>query len=254
MTTVGDPHAGQEPSLYGQEPHPATSQEAAPGLVDQFVGLLTEPVALFQRLNRTPVFWAALTVILVTALASTLIWGFKVDVEAMIRPALEKNPALTADQIDAAISMQGKFIVPFSVIGALFATVFFTTLFALINWGLACAFPEGERPTFKHAMSAVAVPGLLGALRNVLVMVMCILRPVGGLTPDKLVPTNPGFFVHVANPKLQALLTSLDLLTLASLVLGFLAMRHVLRGRPVAAWISTGLGLLAVLASVAFAK
>jgi len=254
MTIVGDPHAGQEPSLYGQEPLPTSSQEAAPGLVDQFVGLLTEPVALFRRLNRTPVFWGALLVLTVTAVASTLIWGLKVDVDAMLRPALEKNPALSADQIDSAISIQGKFMFPFSVVGALLGTPIAIAFFALINWGLACLFPEGERPTYKQAMSAVAVTGLLGALRNVLVMVMCLLRPVGGATPEKLVPTNPGFFVHVANPKLQALLTSLDLLTIGSLVLGFLAMRHVLRGRAVAAWISTTLGILAALVAVAFAK
>lgn len=254
MAIVGDPQAGQEPSLYGQEPLQQAPQEPAPGLVDQFVGVLTEPVALFQRLNRTPVFWGALLLITVTAVAATVIWGLKVDVDAMMRPALERNPALNADQIDSAISMQGKFILPFGVLGALLGTPIAIAFFALINWGLACLFPEGERPTYKHAMSAVAVTGLLGVLRNVLVMVMCVLRPVGGATPEKLVPTNPGFFIHVANPKLQALLTSLDLLTIGSLVLGFLAMRHVLRGRSVAAWISTALGILATLVAVAFAK
>jgi len=46
-------------SLYGHEPPPLPLK--APHLWEQIVGIFTEPVALFKRLETTPVWGGALT-------------------------------------------------------------------------------------------------------------------------------------------------------------------------------------------------
>ena len=85
------------PSLYGQEPSPSPAPAKAPGLVDQILGVFTEPTALFKRLNLAPSWAMAATASAVMAVVLTLVWGFKVDVDAMLRPILEANPKITAN-------------------------------------------------------------------------------------------------------------------------------------------------------------
>jgi hypothetical protein len=62
-----------------------------------------------------------------------------------------------------------------------------------------------------------------------LIAVICLVKPIGGLTPEKIAPTSLGFFIHPESVKLHALLYSLDLFYLAEIVLSFLAMRYLLR-------------------------
>lgn len=62
-----------------------------------------------------------------------------------------------------------------------------------------------------------------------LMALICVLRPIGGLTPDKITPTSLGYFVHPENLKLQALFYALDAFYLAEAVLVYLALRHLVR-------------------------
>ena len=62
-----------------------------------------------------------------------------------------------------------------------------------------------------------------------LLSIICLLRPIGGLTPDKIAPTSLGYFLHVESLKLQALFYCVDLFYLAEALLSYIALRHLVR-------------------------
>lgn len=232
----------QPSSLYGHEPEAPRPQ--APGLVDQIVGVFTAPVELFQRLNKAPSWGWALGALLVASLALVVIWGLKVDVDEMLRPMLERNPQIQSAQIDMVIEMQKKFILPFGVLGALFGTPAIMALVGLFYWLMGKALPEGEAPSYPQALSAAVVPGLVKLPHLLLVAVICLVRPIGGLTPDKIAPTSLGYFLHVESLRIQALLFALDVFYLAEAVLAYLALRYLVRMKTAGALICVLLPLV----------
>jgi len=233
----------QPASLYGNQPEPPKAE--APSLMDQIVGVFTSPVELFQRLNKAPSWGWALGVLIVGALVITVIWGLKVDVDEMLRPILERNPQVQAAQIDMIIDMQKKFILPFSLLGALFGTAAAMALVALFYWLIGKALPEAEAPSYPQAFSAAVVPSLVKLPHMLLIIVICLVKPIGGLTPDKIAPTSMGYFLHVESIKLQAFFYTMDLFYFAEAVLTYLALRHLVRMKTVGA-------LLCVLLPMAF--
>jgi hypothetical protein len=225
----------QPTSLYGDQPE--RPKPKAPGLLDQLVGVFTSPVDLFQRLNKAPSWGWALGAIIVGSLIITVIWGLKVDVDEMLRPILERNPQLQSSQIDMAIEMQKKFILPFSILAALFGPACVMALVGLFYWLIGKGLSEAEAPSYPQALSAAIVPSLVKLPFILLVAIICLMRPIGGLTPDKIAPTSLGFFLHVDSLKLQALYYSLDLFFLAEAVLAYLALRYLMRLKPLGALI-----------------
>ena len=214
-------------SLYGDQPEPPKPR--APSLADQILGVFTNPVELFQRLNKAPSWGWALGVILVAALILTVLWGLKVDVDEMLRPALEKNPQIASSQIDLIVGFYKKFIVPLSAFTTLFFTAIFTFLMAFFYWLVGKNTAENEPPSYRHALSAVAVPSLVRLPSMLLVGLICLAGTIGGLTPEKIAPTSVGYFVQVESVKVHALLYSLDLFFIAEAVLLFLAARYTMR-------------------------
>lgn len=225
----------QSPSLYGSQPEAPRPQ--APGLLDQILGVFTNPVELFQRLNKAPSWGWALGLIVACALVLTVIWGLKVDVDEMLRPILERNPDVPSGQVDLIIGMQKKFILPFGILGALFGTAAAMAIVALFYWLIGKALPEAEAPTYSQALSAAVVPSLVKLPHMLLIAIICLVRPVGGLTPDKIAPTSLGYFLQVESLKLQAFLYTLDLFYLAEAVLAYLALRYLVRMKTVGALI-----------------
>jgi len=234
------------PNLYGEAPVPEAKPKA-PGLLDQIVGVFTEPVALFQKLRVAPSWaWAAGATAFMAILV-TVVWGLKVDADAMIRPVLEANPKVDPAQYDMIIGMQKKFIVPFGILGSLFGVPIVVAIVAFIYWLVGKATAEGEPPSYLQAMSAAAVPGLVMLPHSLAILAMCFAREVGGLTPDKLSPTSLGYFLHPENAKLWTLLNFADPFVIASWVMTWLATRHLLGLKASGATIAT---LLVALAGV----
>ncbi|GLH73784.1 hypothetical protein GETHLI_22860 [Geothrix limicola] len=236
----------QPTSLYGEQPE--TPRPPAPGLMDQIVGVFTDPVALFKKLNQAPSWAWALGLLIVGGLIITVIWGLKVDVDEMLRPILERNPQVQASQIDMIIEMQKKFILPFGILGVLFGIPAVTALVALFYWLIGKAMPEEAAPSYLQAFSAAVVPSLVKLPHMILLIVICLMRPIGGLTPDKIAPTSLGYFIHVESLKLQAAFYSLDLFSIAEVVLAYFALRHLVRmksaGALIGALVPFALGIL----------
>jgi uncharacterized protein YneF (UPF0154 family) len=214
-------------SLYGDQPE--APQPKSPGLVDQILGVLTNPVELFQRLAKAPSWGWALGAVIVAALLLTVIWGLKVDVEEMLRPTLEKNPQIASSQIDMIIAFYKKFLLPLSLFSTLFFTAAAAFLTALFYWLVGRKTAVSQPPSYRHALSAVTVPSLVRLPYMLLVTLICLVKPIGGLTPEKISPTSVGYYLQVESVKLHALLYALDLFFVAEVVLLFLAARHTMR-------------------------
>lgn len=226
------------PSLYGEAPAPVEKPKA-PGLVEQVVGVFTEPVALFQKLNRAPSWAWAAGATAAMAILVTIVWGLKVDMDAMLRPILEANPKIDPGQYDLIISMQKKFVLPFGILGSVVGVPVVVAVIAFIYWLVGRGAAEGEPPTFLQAMSAAAVPGLVMLPHSLAILAMVAVREVGGATPDKLAPTSLGYFLRPENPKLFALMNFVDPFVIASWAMTWLATRHILGLKASGATIAT---------------
>ncbi|MBI3131607.1 MAG: YIP1 family protein [Acidobacteria bacterium] len=222
-----NPYSAPEAPLYGGGA--AAPAPKPPSFLEQVMGVFTEPTALFQKLRQAPSWIPAVISFCVLGILVTLVWGMKVDVDAMARPALERNPNISAGQIDSIIEVQKKFMVPIGLVFAV-AVPWLWTLFAgFLYWLVGRGLAEETAPTFEQALTASAVPSLIGLLHGGLMVLMAILRPVGGLTPEKLTPTSVGYFVAAESPKVVTALFALDIFGIATWVLSFLAFRHLLR-------------------------
>jgi hypothetical protein len=102
---------------------------------------------------------------------------------------------------------------------------------------------EGEKPSYLQALSAATVPTLVRLPVMLLIALICLVKPIGGLTPEKIAPTSLGYFLHVENVKLHALLYGVELFYIADVVLTFLALRKIMR-------MKTGGAILCVVVAV----
>ncbi|HJU83474.1 MAG TPA: YIP1 family protein [Holophagaceae bacterium] len=248
-----NPYTPPEAALYGGGA-PAAKPKG-PGLMEQIEGLFTSPRALFEKLHDAPSWVPALVVTLVLVLIVTTVWVAKVDADAFFRPILERNPKVSADQVDSIIEIQKKFL----PLGAIFAPIVAAAgifFFALIYWGLGAAFSqEPVKPTYTQGLVAATVPGLVLIPHGLLMIVMALAKGVGGLSPEKLPPTSLGFFLQPEGPRVAALLYQLDAFMIASWVMLYFAFRHTLRLLPARAGLATGLVVLLTLGlKVLFAK
>ena len=236
----------RESSLFDGAEEVAKPKVKAPSLMDQFIGVFTEPTELFKKLNAAPAWGWAAGALTVSSLVLIVAWGLKVDVDAMMRPALEQNAQLSGTQIDQVIDFQTRFLMPLAILGVLFGTPFTLLLGALLRWVVGLGTAEAEKPTFMQALSATSVSGLVMVPYALLTSLMCWVHKVGGLAPEKLSPTSVAFYLRPENPKLYGLYAQLDIFVLFGFVLVYLSSRHTLRLKASGAAINTALGVLMV--------
>jgi hypothetical protein len=237
---------GAAPLEIAPQPHAVeTPRDRAPRLSEQLAGIFTEPRALFRRLADTPSWGPAILLLLGLGLLMIVTWAHKVDVDAMQRPILEQNTKLTATQIDQALDVTRRFILPVSIVTLVVRTVFGTMSLALLFWVVGMA-NAGEKPTYRQALSAATVPNLIGIPYTLLVLVVCMFRSVGGLIPEKLAPSGLAYYLRPSNPKLFALLTQFDPFIIAYFVMIFFALRGTMRMKRIPASVCTAVTVILV--------
>lgn len=213
-------------TLYGSEVKPPVVKP--PSLMDQLAGVFTEPVDLFRKLSERPVWGAAFSLSLGTIVAVSLLWALRVDAEGFLRPLLEANPR-TAEKVDMVLPMAAKFLPVSTVINIVLFSFVALAGVAFLFWLVGKATPESEPPSYRQCVSAFSVVGLVGVPKSILLGVICLARQIGAARIDQLSPTALGFYLVPENIKLHAFLCALDLFTLATLALTYLAARHVMR-------------------------
>ncbi|MCM2249461.1 MAG: YIP1 family protein [Geothrix sp.] len=227
----------QPSSLYGSEPE--APRPPAPGLVDQIVGVFTEPAQLFARLRTRPVWLPALLIAIGISLVAMLIWASKVDMAEATRHQMERMKDVfhvnIPDQAmdDAIAKAEGKRPWFSAVSTALLGTPFVYLIVGLIVWGFAAmGTEEGEEPpTFAQAFSLTCVHYLATLPAMLLAGCIALLRPVGGHNIQQLMPTTLSFYLSPDSILAKGFVAMVDPLWIYSFVLIALGMRHTLKAK-----------------------
>lgn len=201
----------------------------APTLWEQVVGVYTEPGALFRSLAVTPAWGHALWMTIVFGWIMMTFWGLKVDIDALQRPILEQNAQLSANQIDQAIAVSSRFILPMSIASVTIRSLLAVLGLGLVFWLFALSTAPANKPGFLHALSAATVPNLIFVPYTLMVTVMCIYKPVGARIPERLAPSGLAYYIRPEDPRLYALAAQIDPFAAAYFVMIFLALRHTMR-------------------------
>jgi hypothetical protein len=219
----------------GQEASRGSSQ--APTLFEQVLGVFTAPTALFQRLAKTPRWGQALSVMIVSGWFMMTFWGLKVDVDSLQRPILEQNAQLSASQIEQAIAVSSRFIIPMGIFSVVIRTLFAVLALGMVFWLYSLSTNQPKKPSFLHALSAATVPNLVRVPYLLMISIVAMMRPVGGQIPERLAPSGLAYYLRPDNPKLYALAAQVDPFIIGYFALVYVALRHTMgmkRGDAVA--------------------
>ena len=219
-------------------PQPAPTPDPKPqGVLDQFIGLFTEPSVVFQRLRRTPTWVGPFILILAAGLFASLTWAAKVDMEAAAKRKFEVmeqafHVTIPPEVMDKALDQAATQGHPYltSSLGVLLGLPLSLLVLAAILFAFTRFGGEDEEVTFGHAWAAAIVQALTLVPIPLLAGIMCLLRKVGGAPSyANLAPSHLGFWMHPANPWLRGLLAVCEPFYLFSFVALYFATRHTLR-------------------------
>ncbi len=222
----------------------AGAKAKAPRLGEQLAGVFGDPAALFRKLARTPRWGHALWLVIVAGCVMMAFWGSKVDVDALQRPVLQQNPQLSAQQIDQAIEVSRRFIIPMGFFAVMIRNLLGVLSLGLVFWLFALSTEAARKPSFLHAVSAATVPNLVLLPYTLMIGVVCLAKPIGGQIPERLAPSGLAYYLRPENPRLYALLAQLDPFVVAYFAMLFLALRHTLGMKPREAAMGTTLAVL----------
>ncbi|MGA2079453.1 MAG: hypothetical protein ABSH53_02390 [Holophaga sp.] len=138
---------------------PDPSEARPPGLLEQVLGVFTEPVPLFRRLAAAPSWGPALAAVVGAALAMVVAWSSRVDPDALLRPVLAQDPRLAPEAVEALIRIQARLLGWFAALGILAGVPALALVQAWTLWLVARA--AGPAPAFPRALSAALTAGML---------------------------------------------------------------------------------------------
>ena len=210
-------------------PDPGPPAAGPPHLLEQILGVFTAPVPLFRRLAANPRWGAALLTLMAATLAMVLIWAARVDPDTLLRESLARDPGVAPEAIERTIEVWGRLLGLFGAFGVLVGMPAVTLFQALLLWAAGRVWPGPDgSPGYRRALSATAVPALVGLPKVMLISLLCLARPVRGLAPDAISPLSLGFLSAAGQGRCGALLRGFDLFAAANLVLLYLAARPLL--------------------------
>lgn len=226
--------------------------EAAGSLspVGAIVGTFSKPSETFGRLVARPTWWLPLVLGVLVTGALLLISTSKIDLERTIREAMEKrmektgqsvSPEALARQVEVVKKMQPVLLgVGLLVVVAAFFFV------GLVLWGAARAMgAEARYPQLLAIWAHASLPNLVAALVAIPLFVTLADGSVTQTAAQSIVASNVGAFLQEsAAAPLRAILSSVDIFSLATLVLlvlGFRKLPGLSKGAatatPVALWL-----------------
>ncbi len=225
-------------SMFGSSDK-SSQKVQAPSLVDQFVGVFTEPTELFKKLREAPVWIPALTLAIIVSLAAMLLWAAKVDMAEQVHRQMEMMKTvfhmnIPDSAMDDAIARQdGKHPWISAVLGPLLGTPIIYAIVALIVWGFAYVGRQDseDAPSFKQVLSVTSVHYLVTLPAMLLAGAMSLIQPVGGRGIQEMMPTVLSFFVKSESGLVRGLYGLVDPLWIFSFVVLAIGMKHTLRAK-----------------------
>jgi hypothetical protein len=223
----------ETPAYTAPQPieQPAPEEPARLSPLGRLTGTLMSPGETFADVNRKPTWIAPMIIAIVTVLASTLFfqWRVKPDWDQImrnqIRKRLEKsNQSLTEEQMQQQVNI-AKTIAKFSpIIGAVFTPIIYLIVAGIFALGLMFI---QAKTTFKKILSVVAWSyAAIGILATIVTIASLMVRDeesLRNIDPTQsagIVPTNLAAFLPAeTSAVIKSLAGSLDIFTIWILIL-----------------------------------
>jgi hypothetical protein len=221
-------------AMYEAPPqhHQAAVEEPARlGPFARLTGTLLSPGETFADVNRKPTWIAPMIIAIVTVLASTFFfqWRVKPDWDSILRNQITKrmeksNQSLTEEQMQQQVNI-GKSIAKFSpLIATVVTPVIYVVLAGIFALGLIFI---QAKTTFKKILSVVAWSCAATAVVATIVTMASLmvkdeegLRSIDPTQPAGIVPSNLAAFLPSETPAvIQSLAGSIDIFTIWVLIL-----------------------------------
>jgi hypothetical protein len=219
-------------------------QETAPlSEPSRLINTFFAPSKTFTDLRRSAAWWAPFLISLIVSIVFVYVADQKVGFRKIAENQLQAQPKqadqverMPADQREKTMqqrtSLTKMISYGFSGFILLWNAIVAAVLFATLRFGFSA------EVKFKTLFALVIYSGLPGLLKALL----SILSLVAGVASDSFtfqnpVATNPGYFVDpTANPVLHALLSSFDIFTIWTLVLGAIGITCITKVKSGAAF------------------
>jgi hypothetical protein len=200
------------------------------------IGVLTAPIATFQRIAARPSWLLPAVLTLVATMAVTAVMMPKLDLEQAMRKQLaEAGGNLSAEQIDSQVAIGMKFGKAMAWVGPVVMTPVVLGLMALIFWGTATM--VGGRLRFIDSLAVVShawVPQVVAALLSIPVVLSKTTIDPEEARGGSFLASHLGVLIdQTESPVGFAVLSSLDVFsfwTLALLGIGLMAVGKLSRG------------------------
>ncbi|MDQ6803242.1 MAG: YIP1 family protein [Acidobacteriota bacterium] len=197
-----------------------------PSGFQRIIGVLISPDETFASIARQPDFLAPLLLILILAVVGGIIFAQRVDFAAPAREAMEQRGNMSEAQMESALKIS-------AAIGKIFsygAPVVSVIVLLIVSAVLLLAFRMmGGEGTFKQAFAATVYAWMPLTILNIILLVIIMAKTgITALDLPTLVMSNPAFLVTMKeHPFLFALLASIDIFTIWTLVLFIFGFSHL---------------------------
>jgi hypothetical protein len=219
---------------YAAPPQPDQTPVEEPARLGPFArltGTLLSPGETFEDVNRKPTWIAPMIIGILTVLAATLFFQWRVhpDWDSLMRTQIKKrleksNQSLTEEQMQQQVAI-GKTIAKFSpIIAAVVTPIIYVILAGIFALGMMFI---QAKTTFKKMLSVVAWSSAAVSIVSTVVLMASLmirdeesLRSIDPTQAAGIVPTNVAAFLpSVTSPVIKSLAGSLDIFTIWTLIL-----------------------------------
>lgn len=208
--------------------------------VERVVNVFTAPSKTFRDINRSASWWLPFLIVCITSVIFVVVVDKKIGFDVVTENQMRLNPSQSArleqatpEQRQQGLAIAEKFTKGFSYGFPALALVIYLIMAAVLM--ASFNFGQGAQVRFGQSLAVVVYGNFVGITKSVL-GIISILAGVSaeGFILQNPVATNPGYFLNpTENPALYALATSLDVVTIWTLVLvglGFTCISKVKKG------------------------
>lgn len=209
----------------------------------RLIGALVSPVATFRSLAERPTWVAALLLVAFVPLVGGILALPKIDWEGITRDRIEEAGAdLTPAQLEQQVEVSAKVGPIFTYLQPL-TMVLFMLFIALVMWGAFTL--AGGAPGYKRSLAVVShsfLPLVVAQLLSIPVVLNTETIGSEEIKTGSLLHSSLAYFAgDDTGPVLLALLSSIDVFTIWTLVLMAIGFRFAANVKPATAATTVGL-------------
>ena len=207
-------------------PPPPAAPEPKPNGFQRIIGVLISPDETFASIARRPDFLAPLLLLLIASAIGGFIFAQRVDFTAPAREAMEQRGNMSEAQMESALRITAIVSKVIAYGSPLFSVIVLLIVAAVLLMAFRMMGGEGN---FKQAFAVTLYSWMPLLILNIIVVIIVAVKTgITALDLPTLVMSNPAFLVTMKeHPLLFALLATIDIFTIWTLVLFIFGFAHV---------------------------